>query len=133
MDTYLLNAAVLFALSATSQTTSAVDEFLQNAPFANADLDPLTYELFDLRTPLERLGDPEDVVIPVRLQPPLLAIVRACGDALARIDAVLTECEDGPLQTIAWATKAAPEIQTLKSGLQVCRRALQLALEVANL
>ncbi|KUI66563.1 hypothetical protein VM1G_02363 [Cytospora mali] len=131
MDTYLLKAAVLYALSATQQTTTLVDEFLQNSSFANADLDPLTYELFDLRTPLERLGD-SDLVIPARLQPPILAVIRGCGDALARVDAVLGEFADGPLQDALWEDKA-PEVRELKDGLQTCRRTLQLALEVVNL
>ncbi|KUI59132.1 hypothetical protein VP1G_06429 [Cytospora mali] len=131
MDTYLLKAAVLYALSATQQTANLVDEFLQNSSFANADLDPLTYELFDLRTPLERLGD-SDLVIPARLQPPILAVIRGCGDALARVDAVLGEFADGPLQDALWEDKA-PEVRELKNGLQTCRRALQLALEVVNL
>ncbi|KAL1868927.1 hypothetical protein Daus18300_005763 [Diaporthe australafricana] len=131
MDTYLLKAAVLFALSATQQTTTLVDEFLQNTSFANSDLDPLAYELLDLRTPLERLGDSE-IVIPAKLQPPILAIVRGCGDALARVDAVLNECADGPLREALWVAKV-PEVHDLKDGLQTCRRALQLALEVVNL
>lgn len=132
MDTYLLKASVLYALSATQQTTSLVDEFLQRASSANADLDPLTYELFDLRTPLERLGD-SDLVIPVRLQPPILAVVRSCGDALARVDAVLGECADGTLgEDALWAVKA-PEVRELINGLRTCRRAMQLALEVVNL
>lgn len=124
MDTYLLKAAVLFALSATQQTTTLVDEFLQNTSFANSDLDPLAYELLDLRTPLERLGDSE-IVIPVKLQPPILAIVRGCGDALARVDAVLNECADGPLREALWVAKV-PEVHDLKDGLQTCRRALQV-------
>ncbi|KAI3393166.1 hypothetical protein diail_4654 [Diaporthe ilicicola] len=131
MDTYLLKAAVLYALSATQQTTTLVDEFLQNTSFANSDLDPLAYELLDLRTPLERLGDSE-IVIPARLQPPILAIVRGCGDALARVDVVLNECADGPLREALWVAKV-PEVRDLKDGLQTCRRALQLALEVVNL
>ncbi|KAH8788078.1 hypothetical protein F5883DRAFT_531384 [Diaporthe sp. PMI_573] len=131
MDTYLLKAAVLYALSATQQTTTLVDEFLQNTSFANSDLDPLAYELLDLRTPLERLGDSE-VKIPTRLQPPILAIVRGCGDALARVDSVLHECADGPLREALWVAKV-PEVRDLKDGLQTCRRALQLALEVVNL
>lgn len=124
MDTYLLKAAVLYALSATQQTTTLVDEFLQNTSFANSDLDPLAYELLDLRTPLERLGDSE-IVIPTRLQPPILAIVRGSGDALARVDAVLHECADGPLREALWVTKV-PEVRDLKNGLQTCRRALQV-------
>ena len=132
MDTYLLKAAVLYALSATQQTTTLVDDFLQNASFANADLDPLTYELFDLRTPLERLGD-SDLVIPPRLQPPILAVVRGCGDALARVDAVLGECADRHQgEDTTWAAKV-PEVRELKNVLQTCRRVLQLALEVVNL
>lgn len=131
MDTYILKAAVLYGLSATQQTATLVDEFLQNASFANDDLDSLTYELFDLRTPLERLGD-SDLVIPTRLQPPILAVVRGCGDALARIHAVLSECADGSLRNPSWAVKA-PEMRELKNGLQTCRRALQLATEVVNL
>lgn len=125
MDTYLLKAAVLYALSATQQTTTLVDEFLQNTSFANSDLDPLAYELLDLRTPLERLGDSE-IVIPARLQPPILAIVRGCGDALARVDAVLSECADGPLREALWVAKV-PEVRDLKDGLQTCRRALQVS------
>lgn len=131
MDEYLLKAAVLYALSATQQTATLVDEFLQNASFANEDLDTLTYELFDLRTPLERLGD-SDLVIPTPLHPPLLAVVRGCGDALARVDAVLSECAKGSLRDSNWEAKA-PEVCELKNGLQICRRALQLTMEVVNL
>lgn len=131
MDTYLLKAAVLYALSATQQTAALVDEFLQNAPFANADLDPLTYELFDLRTPLERLGD-SDLVIPAQLQPHILAVVRSCADALSRIDAVLGKCADGPPRDTSRVAKA-PGVRELMDVLQTCRRTLQLASEVVNL
>lgn len=131
MDAYLLKAAALYALSTTQQTAKLVDECLQNASFENGVLDPLMYELFDLRIPLERLGD-SDLVIPTRLQPPVLAVVRGCGDALARLDAVLRECADGSLQDSCWVEKA-PEVCKLRYGLQTCRRALQLATEVVNL
>lgn len=131
METYHLKAALLYALSATQQTTILVDEFLQNASFANEDLDSLMYELFDLRTPLERLGD-SDLVIPTRLQPPILAVVRGCGDALARVNAVLSECTNGPLRDAIWTAKA-PKVCEFKKELQTCRRALQLSMEVVNL
>lgn len=131
MDTYILRAAVLYVLSVTQQTATLVDEIQQTTSFANEDLDPLTYELFDLRHPLERLGDP-DLVIPIRLQPPILTLVRGCGDALARVNAVLGDYADGSLRDESWAIKA-PEVRELKNGLQSCRRAIQLAMEVVNL
>lgn len=131
MDTYLLKAAVLYALSATSHTSTALEEFLQIASFASTDLDPLAYELFDLRAPLERLGDSE-LVIPRPLQHPVLAIVRASGDALSRIDILLEDCTLEESCEIRW-NAVRPKVQELKSGLCMCRRALQLALEAVHL
>lgn len=132
MDTYLLKAAVLYALSATSRTSSAVDDFLQIASFASPDLDPLAYELFDLRAPLERLADSLELVVPRSLQPPVLAIVRASGDALARIDTLLEDCTAESSCAVRW-NAVRPKVQELKAGLCTCRRTLQLALEVVNL
>ncbi|ROV92976.1 hypothetical protein VMCG_08974 [Cytospora schulzeri] len=131
MDTYLLKAAVHYALSANQHTATLVDDFVQNASFTNEGLDPLMYELFDLRTPLARLGD-SDLVIPTRLHPPILAVVRGCGDALARVDAILCECADDSMQDASWAVKG-PEVRELMNGLQTSRRALQLATEVVSL
>lgn len=131
MDTYLLKAAVLYALSATSRTSSALDDFLQIASFASPDLDPLAYELFDLRAPLERLGDSE-LAIPRQLQQPVLTIVRASGDALFRIDTLLEDCTAESSCEIRW-NAVRPKVQELKAGLCTCRRTLQLALEVLNL
>lgn len=132
MDTYLLRAAVLFALSATSRTSGAVDDFLQIASFASPDLDPLAYELFDLRAPLERLADSELVPIPRQLQHPVLAIVRASGDALARIDILLEDCTVEESCEVRW-NAVRPKVAELRAGLCTCRRTLQLALEVVNL
>lgn len=131
MDTYLLKAAVLYALSATSRTSTAVDDFLHIASFASPDLDPLAYELFDLRAPLERLAD-ADLAIPRPLLHPVLAIVRASGDALARIDTLLQDCTAESSCEVRW-NAVRPKAHKLKAGLCTCRRALQLALEVLNL
>lgn len=131
MDTYLLKAAVLYALSATSRTSTALDDFLQIASFASPDLDPLAYELFDLRAPLERLAD-SDLAIPRPLQHPVLAIVRASGDALSSIDTLLQDCTAEESCEIRW-NAVRPKAHELKAGLCTCRRTLQLALEVVNL
>lgn len=126
MDTYLLKAAVLFALSASSHTSGVLDGFSQNASLPN--LDPLTYELFDMRAPLERLGDSE-LVIPRQLQQPILTLVRGCGDALARIDDWVDRfSHESPRQS-----DVISRIQELNGSLCTCRRLLQLALEAVNL
>lgn len=132
MDTYLLKAAVLYALSATARTSTAIDDFLQIASFASPDLDPLAYELFDLRPPLERLVDSLELVVPRTLQAPVLAIVRASGDALARIDTLLEDCTAEESCAVRW-NAVRPKVHELQAGLCTCRRTLQLALEVVNL
>lgn len=131
MDTYLLKAAVLYALSSTSRTSTALDDFLLIAPFASPDLDPLAYELFDLRAPLERLGD-ADLAVPRPLRRPVLAVVRASGDALARIDTLVEDCTAEESCAVRW-NAVRPKVRELRAGLCTCRRALQLALEVINL
>lgn len=127
MDTYLLKAAVLYAISATSHTATLLDDISQNGSSPSADLDPLTYELFDMRAPLERLGDSE-LVIPRQLQQPILTIVRGCGDALVRIDDWVDRfsCESPRSELL-------PKISELNGSLRTCRRTLQLALEAVNL
>lgn len=127
MDTYLLKAAVLYALSATSHTSSALESISHKSSSLGADLDPLTYELFDIRTPLERLADSE-LVIPRQLQQPILTVVRVCGDSLARIDELVDGCQDD-----SQAASSSWKIQELNDSVRICRRTLQLALEVVNL
>ncbi|KAF3762757.1 hypothetical protein M406DRAFT_352900 [Cryphonectria parasitica EP155] len=129
MDSYLLKAAVLYALSAASRTCTAVDDILQSAYTATALFDSLTYELLDLKVPLERLGDP-DLVIPRQLQPPILKIVRSCGDVLSHIDEWV---EKTPRDAHQDAIPSTDNLQQLHSNLCTCRRALQLALEAVNL
>lgn len=127
MDTYLLRAAVLYALSATSHTSTVLDEFSQNSSPPNADVDVLTYEVFDMRTPLERLGDSE-LVIPRQLQQPILTIVRACGDALSRIDEWVDRFPNEHQHS-----NHLCKIEELNGSLRTCRRTLQLAVESVNL
>lgn len=45
---------------------------------------------------------------------------------------MLGEYADGSHRDANWAIKA-PEVRDLKNGLQYCRRAIQLAMEVVNL
>ena len=131
MDPRAVRGATSAALAAIGQTGHSITDFVRDVPFARTNLDPLTYELSDLRTLLERLQD--GVVIPPPLQASTLSLVGGCGLVLARIDSVLADCGDGPLRSGRWVTKAKDEIRGLKVGLQSSRRALRLALEVANL
>lgn len=129
MDTYLLKAAVLYSLSATSHTSTVLDKCSQNAALSNSDIDSLTYEVFDIRTPLERLGDSE-LVIPRPLQQPILAIVRACGDALSRINDWADGLSHGHQEQ---CSGHLCRIQEMNGSLRICRRTLQLAVEAVNL
>lgn len=127
MDTYLLKAAVLYALSATSHTSTSLETLSHKPSSLGGDLDPLTYELFDIRAPLERLADSE-LAIPRQLQQPILTVVRVCGDSLARIDELIDKSQDD-----FQGDGSLLKIQELNDSLRICRRTLQLALEIINL
>lgn len=130
MDTYLLKAAVLYALSATSRTSTMLDQF-RFSP--DADIESLAYEVLDMRNPLERLGDSE-LVVPRALQQPILTIVRACGDALSRIDDWADGfSNDEHHQDLRGSNGHSCKIRELNGSLRTCRRTLQLVVEVVNL
>jgi hypothetical protein len=127
-----LPAAILTTLSAVAQSAHSLVGFIRDVPFARSGLDPLTYELLDLRTILERLLD--EATIPSPLRAPVLALLIACRDVLARIDTVLSSCGgDGTPRSTHWMATAKDESRGLKGELQACRRAMRLALEMVNL
>lgn len=121
MDSYLLRAATLYALSATTKLQITT----------NPESDLFTYELVDLRVPLERLEQGTAVVVPRALEGPVLAIVRGCGDALARIDSAQTTqtAASGNTGVADGGQSVAREV----GALRLCRRVLVLALEAVGL
>lgn len=127
MDSYLLRAAALYGLSAAARTRATLDDFPRTTTSSNAHLDSIIHEIFDLKVPLERLGDP-DLVTPRQLQHPTTKLVRCCVDVLSRID---DWGETTPRDT-QWAT-ASPDLIQLRKDLCTSRRALQLALEALSL
>lgn len=129
MSAQTLRGSFLATLSALAQAARAVDDFVGDVPFARAALDPVTYELLDLRALLERLID--EAAIPPALHAPILSLAAACRLVLARIDAVLADDGDSP-RSGQWAA-AKDEVRGLNTGLQMCRRAMRLAREVVKL
>lgn len=128
-----LTTSFASTLSAITQASHTVSDFIHDVPFARTSLDSITYELLDLRALLERLLR-EEPSIPQPLHGPILSLTAACRYVLASIDVVLADCgDDGPPRSGQWIGGAKDEMKSLKSGLQTCRRAIRLAREVVNL
>lgn len=131
MDAPLI-AATTAALTAADRTTQIANHFLNEITSAHDELEPVIIELFGLSGLLKQLQTA--VAVPNQLQPSLAWVVRACADVCKRIDAVLSECGDGPLRSRRWALTDAPvEIEELKMSLEACRRTIEIVAEGLDL
>ncbi|KAK3348795.1 hypothetical protein B0T25DRAFT_519167 [Lasiosphaeria hispida] len=123
----LATRSVDSTLSAITTTSATITRFIRSVRAAHADLSAVSRELSDLRLLLELLRDEPE--IPLLLQSQILILVDACGNALIRIDAALSYCQDAS----QWASTGKAEILRLRGRVGAFREALALVLEVVSL
>lgn len=136
MDPLSVTASCVSLLGAIIKTSAAVNGFIRGCREARADLSAVVRELSDLKLIVELLKDDtnseDEGLIPANIRTQIASITSECQRLLGEIDGTLANIT-GKLAAIKWAAGEKTKVSNLRQSLEAHRRALSLAVDIANL
>jgi hypothetical protein len=131
-----ITSSALAVITASTQTVSVIDKFIQECTEARADLTQITRELSELSLILELIKDKDATapksILPNSLQTSVQAMLISCTTIMQHIEQTLDRCRGKP-GPLLWTTFEKDIVMALEVSLEASKRGLIIALETIKM